>query len=471
MPPGSIRLPARYHAPAPTGPIGRTMMESEQGKRLLLCPADAADLRDLARQLGHYGFRCELFDTPAALVAAAARVPAQGVLLDCSRLPQTAPEREALRALAERTPIACVADDGSIEARLAAVRLGCRAYFLRPLELGSLLDGMDRLCAPPRAETGRVLIIDDSRALATLYAAHLSQAGCQCEVVTDPLRTLDALHENPPDLILLDMNMPAASGQEIAQIIRQQDAFLSIPIVFLSAETDVTRQREAMSLGGDEFLQKPIEPVHLISAVKTRVLRYRALRSLMVRDSLTGLLNHTTFKERLRAETARAVRQGNPLAVALIDLDHFKQVNDRYGHPAGDRVIKNLARLLRQRLRGADVVGRYGGEEFAVALPDTALDNAVAVLDQLRTAFAGIDQGSGSGRFHVTCSIGVTQCPPVNDGEALIAAADTALYEAKREGRNQVRCVAATTPLKAVGKAGGADDGSGAHPTPDAHNR
>ncbi len=415
------------------------MIDAEQCKRLYLCPADAVDLRDMARQLDHYGFCCELFDAPAPLVAAASQTPPHAILLDCARLPRTGPERDALRKLAERAPLACVADDGSIEARLAAVRLGCRAYFVRPLELGSLLDSLDRFCAPSRADAGRVLIIDDSRSLASLYAAHLSEAGFRCDVVTDPLRTLDALHENPPDLILLDMNMPAASGQEIAQIIRQQDAYLSIPIVFLSAEADVTRQREAMSLGGDEFLQKPIEPVHLISAVKSRVLRYRSLRALMVRDSLTGLLNHTTFKERLGAETARALRQHKPLTVALIDLDHFKRVNDQYGHPAGDRVIKNLARLLRQRLRGADVVGRYGGEEFAVALPDTALDDAVAVLEQVRATFAAIDQGSGNARFHVTCSIGVAQCPPFIEGEALIAAADAALYEAKRLGRNQIR--------------------------------
>lgn len=415
------------------------MTDAEPCKRLYLCPADAADLRDMARQLDHYGFCCELFDAPAPLVAAASRTLPHGILLDCARLPQTGPERETLRQLTGRTPLSCVADDGSIEARLAAVRLGCQAYFVRPLELGNLLDSLDRFCAPPRADTGRVLIIGDARSLAGLYAAHLSEAGFRCEVVPDPLRTLDALRENPPDLILLDMNMPAASGQEIAQIIRQQDAYLSIPIVFLSAETDVGRQREAMSLGGDEFLQKPIEPVHLISAVKSRVLRYRALRALMVRDSLTGLLNHTTFKERLRAETARALRQHKPLTVALIDLDHFKRVNDHYGHLAGDRVIKNLARLLRQRLRGADVVGRYGGEEFAAALPDTALDNAVAVLDQLRATFAAIDQGSGNARFHVTCSIGVAQCPPFIQGEALIAAADAALYEAKRQGRNQIR--------------------------------
>jgi PleD family two-component response regulator len=145
------------------------------------------------------------------------------------------------------------------------------------------------------------------------------------------------------------MNMPGASGQEIAKVIRQQDAYLSIPIVFLSAESDIGRQREAMSLGGDEFLHKPIQPEHLVSAVRSRVIRYRALRALMVRDSLTGLLNHTSYKERLRAEVARAKRQNKMLSVAIIDIDHFKNVNDTYGHPAGDRVIKNLSRLLKQR--------------------------------------------------------------------------------------------------------------------------
>jgi PleD family two-component response regulator len=150
-----------------------------------------------------------------------------------------------------------------------------------------------------------VLIVDDSPALVAYYAAHLTGAGFITQTVTDPMKTLEALADAPPEIILLDMNMPGASGQELARVIRQQDAYLSIPIVFLSAESDVGRQREAMSLGGDEFLQKPIEPEHLISAVRSRIIRYRALRALMVRDSLTGLLNHTSYKERLRAEVTR----------------------------------------------------------------------------------------------------------------------------------------------------------------------
>ena len=409
------------------------------GKPIFLWPAASTDLQEAAEQLGYYGYVAELFDSPAALLAAAEAHGPTSALVDCNAVDDLAEaDKAALTALSTRVPLACMSNSGAIEARLGAVRMGCQAYFTRPLDMTGLLDTLDRLTAPPQAEAGRVLIVDDSPALAAFYAAHLNDAGFVTQMVNDPLKTLDALNEQTPELILLDMNMPGASGEEIAEIIRQQNAYLSIPIVFLSAESDVGRQREAMSMGGDEFLHKPIEPEHLISAVKGRVIRYRALRALMVRDSLTGLLNHTSFKERLRAEAARAKRQGKPLAVAMIDIDFFKKVNDTYGHPAGDLVIKNISRLLKQRLRGADVIGRYGGEEFAVALPDTPIEGAVRVLDHIRESFSAIVQHAGDQTFQVTLSAGVAQYGAASDGESLIQAADEALYAAKHGGRNQV---------------------------------
>ncbi len=412
-------------------------------KPIFLWPEASDDLREAAVQLGYYGYVAELFDSPAALLAAESRNPT-GALIDCGKFDcLSEADKTALTALSSRVPLACMSSSGSIDARLAAVRMGCQAYFTRPLDMASLLDTLDRLTAPPQAEAGKVLIVDDSPALAAFYAAHLNEAGFVTQVVNDPLKTLDALNEHPPELILLDMNMPGASGEEIAKVIRQQEAYLSIPIVFLSAESDIGRQREAMSLGGDEFLHKPIEPEHLISAVKSRVIRYRSLRALMVRDSLTGLLNHTSFKERLRAEVARAKRQGKPLSVALIDIDLFKKVNDGYGHPAGDRVIKSLSRLLKQRLRGADVIGRYGGEEFAVALPDTPIEGALRVLDNIRESFAAIIQHAGDKTFQVSLSAGISQNAAASDGESLIQAADEALYVAKHEGRNQVKAATA----------------------------
>jgi len=422
------------NAPAPT---------NNNGKLVYLWPAQSQDMQEAARQLGYYGFDARLFDTPEQLVADTAAQAPTGILVDCTLACKQAPaQKTALTELAQRIPIACMSDQSDIATRLAAVRMGCQAYFTRPLDTTSLLDTLDRLTAPPQADAGKVLIIDDSPSMAAFYAATLNAAGFVCQMITDPLKSLDALYEQPPELILLDMNMPGASGQEIAKVIRQQDAYLSIPIVFLSAESDIGRQREAMSLGGDEFLHKPIQPEHLISAVKSRVIRYRSLRALMVRDSLTGLLNHTSYKERLRVEVARAKRQNKLLSVAMIDIDHFKNVNDSYGHPAGDRVIKNLSRLLKQRLRGADVIGRYGGEEFALALPDTPMEVALKVINNLRESFAAIEQHADNSTFHNTFSAGVAECSPQNpslmDAETLIKAADEALYVSKHGGRNQV---------------------------------
>ena len=417
----------------------QTTAPDAQARHIVLWPGNTPDMEEVARQLGYFGhsvLSCETFEQ---LLHTLETTYSVGVLLDCdaaSALDEA--NRKALQGWTERLPVAGLSKHGGIDRRLLAVRMGYDAFFTHPLDMTHLLDTLDRLTTPQQAEAGRVLIVDDSPSTAAFYAATLKSVGFVCEVVTDPLKALDAMDDNPPELVLLDMHMPGANGEEIAKVIRQQDAYLSVPIVFLSAESDVSRQREAMSLGGDEFLQKPIQPEHLISAVKSRIIRYRSLRALMVRDSLTGLLNHTSFKERLRGEVARARRQNKALAVALIDIDFFKKVNDTYGHPAGDRVIKSLARLLKQRLRGADVIGRYGGEEFAVALPETQVEGALKVLDSVRSSFEAIVQHAGDKTFQCTLSAGVAAFPDVAEAEDLIKSADEALYASKHNGRNQV---------------------------------
>ena len=179
-------------------------------------------------------------------------------------------------------------------------------------------------------------------------------------------------------------------------------------------------------------------PDHLISAVTSRVLRSRMLRGFMVRDSLTGLFNHTTTKEHLEIELARARRNQSPLAFAIIDIDRFKLVNDSYGHATGDRVLKSLARLLRERLRQSDIIGRYGGEEFAVVLSGTDGPTAAMVLDQIRAGLAQIRQQADGEAFTVTFSCGIACFADYPDAPKLTEAADKALYAAKRGGRNRV---------------------------------
>src|SRR5690606_5829512 len=213
---------------------------------------------------------------------------------------------------------------------------------------------------------------------------------------------------------------------------------VSVPIIYLSAEDDLEKQLDAMSEGGEDFLTKPIKPRHLISTVRNRAARARDLKSRMVRDSLTGLYNHTHTLQLLEDTCSRARRDGEPLTFAMIDIDHFKKVNDSYGHPMGDRVIKSLALFLKQRLRKSDHIGRYGGEEFAVILPDTDAATAARVLDEIRQRFSEIHYPAQPQDLRCTFSCGIAQLRATTDASSLSQQADTALYQAKNGGRNQV---------------------------------
>ena len=304
--------------------------------------------------------------------------------------------------------------------------------------MDSLLVKLDDLTNSHPPEPYRVLIVDDEPALGGLYSLVLRQAGMETCEIHDPFTVMAPLVEFRPDLILMDIYMPGCSGTELAAVIRQQEAYVSIPIVFLSVEADVSKQMEAMRRGGDDFLLKPVQPRFLVSAVTTRVSRSRILRNLMMRDSLTGLLNHTKTKEQLAIEVDRVKRLGHSISVAMIDIDHFKNVNDSYGHSTGDRVLRSLSRLLGQRLRQTDVIGRYGGEEFAVIMNGTHAEDAVRVLDEIRESFAQMVHYADGKEFRVTFSAGVAEAPPYADAENISEAADKALYEAKRTGRNRI---------------------------------
>jgi diguanylate cyclase (GGDEF)-like protein len=221
-------------------------------------------------------------------------------------------------------------------------------------------------------------------------------------------------------------------------VIRQHESYVGTPIVFFSVETDISQHLAAMRAGGDDFLIKPIAPDHLLATVESRVQRARSITSLMIRDSLTGLLNHTAIEEQLHRELALQLRQDGVLSYVLIDLDHFKQINDQYGHAAGDKVIRGLSRLLRQRFRQTDLLGRYGGEEFVVVLPASDAQLATKLLEEVRTAFSRIQFSAADKTFSTTFSAGVASAPPFADAMTLQAEADRALYRAKQAGRNQV---------------------------------
>jgi diguanylate cyclase (GGDEF)-like protein len=403
---------------------------------------DDTDLAsEWAAQLQNFGFATRCCTTIAALQAALTADPPSAILLD-EYLPDgrgsdfIARWRSAGHAL---PPLFIVSGDDGFATRLAAARAGAQAFFTKPLDIATAVERLSMAIHPGQMDAPQILMVEDNEVIAAYHAVLLRNAGMRVENVPDPLTLMQYIGANVPDLILMDMYMPGCNGLELAAVLRQQDAYAGIPIVFLSSETDLGRQLEALDIGGDDFLTKPVEPRRLIAAVAARVKRARAVRALMTHDSLTGLLNHTSVKDALERETAQARRAGTSLCLAMIDVDHFKQVNDRHGHPAGDRVLKALAQLLQQRLRRSDVVGRYGGEEFIVVLPDTDMVVACEILDRLRSAFGDIEYRAGAAVFKATFSVGVANFPANAELPAtLIMSADKALYVAKGAGRNRL---------------------------------
>jgi diguanylate cyclase (GGDEF)-like protein len=336
--------------------------------------------------------------------------------------------------------IVLLAERDDFNTRLRGIRAGGDAFFTFPVDIGQFIDKIYGLAGPGDEHPYHILIVDDDPEQLSYLAMILQNAGMITSLVTDPRSIIKVLVEARPDLILMDMYMPSCTGIELAALIRQQDAFVGIPIVFHTVENDLKKRMEAIKIGADDFLVKPLQPDHLIASLKFRAERTRNIRFFMERDSLTGLLSHAHLKERLAGELERARRIGNTLSFAMTDLDHFKNVNDTYGHLTGDRVIKSLTRMLQERLRKTDIIGRYGGEEFGVILFNTDGLTAARRMNDLRESFSRIRQHEGRQEFFCTFSCGVAAFPGCQDAARLCEEADKSLYMAKREGRNRVVC-------------------------------
>jgi diguanylate cyclase (GGDEF)-like protein len=402
---------------------------------------DLLTAKELKLQLGHFGYMVRVFSRIKGVEEAILENLPALVIIDIN-LPD-GNGAEAFIAMMKvhkwSVPLIFISAQMDFQARLAAVRANGIAFFSKPVDIGALVDRLDAVTSARGSTDYKILIVDDSTAVAEYHAGLLREAGMLVNTLSDPTRAMEVLTDFNPDMILMDVYMPECSGLELAAVLRQQDVYLSLPIVFLSSETDISKQLSALGLGGDDFLTKPIDPQRLVSTVMARADRARAMRGFMVHDSLTGLLNHTAIKDALDREIANATRHKTSLSVALIDIDHFKKINDAHGHQAGDRVLKSIARLLQQRLRKVDYIGRYGGEEFAVILPNTDGETSLRVLNTLRGAFASISHQAGDGLFSCTFSGGVAVFTQGMDAQALIKQADVALYRAKDGGRNRIQ--------------------------------
>ncbi|HEC90576.1 MAG TPA: diguanylate cyclase [Alphaproteobacteria bacterium] len=428
-------------SPSPAA-IANAEAETEKQRLVFLIEDDKDMAADMAAQLGHFGYEARVFHSAEGVIEALIKTLPAAVIANVTLPEGELAGIELLANIRDATPspppTIAISTRDDLPARLAAVRAGARGYYSKPVDVARLSEALDAETEEEEAEPYRVLIVDDDESMAELYAMFLQSSGIATKTVTKPLDVMGPLAEYHPDLLLMDINMPDCNGIELASVIRQKEDYVRIPIVFLTSETNQNHRILAMQTGADDFLQKPVPPELLLSSVQSRIERSRFFDSMITRDSMTGLINHSKIKEILGVEINRAARQGAPLSFAMIDLDKFKSINDACGHWAGDMVIKALALVLRQRLRKPDVVGRYGGEEFSVILPDTGSGSAAAVLDEIREGFSLIKHQVKGNGIQATFSCGIAAAEPGDSVETLTIKADEALYKAKQTGRNRV---------------------------------
>jgi len=304
----------------------------------------------------------------------------------------------------------------------------------------------------------RVLVVEDSRTQAAWLAEVLSRERYEVEVAADGREAIRRIRAEPPDLVLLDMILPDMDGLEVLRIAKARSDERFIPTILLSVKGDLDSRVAGLRNGADDFLAKPFADAEILARAAA-MLRIKSLQDqlrgakselqeLSITDGLTGLYNRRHFEERLREEFGRCQRYSDPVSLLMLDLDHFKDVNDRYGHPFGDRVLRETAELLESSVREPDICARYGGEEFAIILPKTHLQGALTVAERVfkavRQKTHSLD-GVGGGPHRppvvrITASAGLAFYPSkeVTTPESLVKLADEALYCAKREGRDTI---------------------------------
>ncbi|MBC7792135.1 MAG: diguanylate cyclase [Clostridia bacterium] len=291
-----------------------------------------------------------------------------------------------------------------------------------------------------RPQQTRVLVVDDDPTFGQLVLAVLGPRGIAARHLTDPTKIFDTLEELNPDLVLLDMMMPQAHGLEVCKQIRANGKWRHLSVLFLTGQSDIEQRIAGFRAGADDYLVKPVVNEELLARVEVRVERAKLMRDRADRDALTGLALRRAFIQQLEARIGESKRFKRPLSLALINLDHFKKINDQYGHLVGDHVLAAMGQLLGTRLRTEDLRGRWGGEELVLGLPNTPAPMAREVLSRLLDELVHTPFKTDDGRqFEVSFSAGVAAYG--EDGEtteSLLRVADTRLYAAKQAGRKRV---------------------------------
>jgi diguanylate cyclase (GGDEF)-like protein len=301
-----------------------------------------------------------------------------------------------------------------------------------------------------------VLLVEDDPIQADVTKEILVKAGYDVLWAKDGINAIKIVKKDKPDIILLDVILPGLDGHEVCRWLKLEETTKGIPVIMLTIKKDLEDKISGLQVGADDYLPKPYNELELnariYASLRTKSLqdelrmKNRQLEELLTKveymaitDALTGLYNRRRFHETLSKEFERSKRYSSPFSLIIMDLDHFKRINDNYGHQTGDSVLQEMAKIIRKNIRDIDTAARFGGEEFILLAPNTTPQDAITASERIRTntennSFAGLNNEN------LTVSIGISGLPDksIDNEDKLIKCADIALYRAKKNGRNRI---------------------------------
>lgn len=410
-----VILERQAHGRAPQPPVlERQLNRTGTTRRLYLLEDDATQAELLALRLSHHGYAVRRFSGAAELKQAVLRQAPDLILADVM-LPhgpmagiQAIVELQA--ELEKPLPVIFQSARGDLAARLAAVRAGAAGYFLKPLNMEELFRRIDELLQRQTSQY-KVLIVEDEAQLASAYALVLQQAGLITKILTQPLQILQVMRQFQPDLVLMDLYLPDCTGIELMQLIRQDMAYATLPVVFLSAETDPRVHNTALSQGADLFLLKPVAPEQLVAAVANRVGRARALsrhiQFLSLQDPLTGLLNQRACLGHLDRHIAELQGSDTQAALLYIEVDQFRAMRDKLGLAVADLLLSDLAARLQERLYQASRLAHLSEGCFCALLEGLSVESSLELAQKLCRSIAAEVFSAEQESVAMTLSIGV----------------------------------------------------------------
>lgn len=356
------------------------------------------------------------------------------VLLDMEDGAATAGMLEFLSELGVRkppVPAMILTAGGGLADRVEVARRGGRGFLAKSLPPGEIVEAVSGLLERTEASQARVLAVDDDPAVLEALEALLAPQGVRLTGLADPLRFWDVLEGSPPDLLILDIQMPSVNGFELCRVVRNDPRWAGIPVIFLTAFNDPATIHRAFASGADDFVAKPIIGPELVTRINNRLDRTRLLRNLAETDPLSGLANWLRSRRALEDFLHLAARHGQPLGFSVLEVDRLNNINEEHGQAAGDEVLRSLGRRLREEFRSEDVTGRWGGNNFVVGMYGLDRPASIRRLEEVLGEFRCHRFLGASGReFQVTLSGGVAAYPEdASDLDGLHRAA----WEARRE--------------------------------------